>query len=154
IIGHNRRIAWGVTNLQFDVQDLYREQIDPRTGCYLFRGQAEQARLERGAIAVKGAKPITFEQWITRHGPVFLTDENQAYALRWAAAEPGFEFPFLDLDRARNWTEFNAALSRFPGPGQNFVYADVDGNIGYHATGKLPIRPVNCPGDVPVEGSA
>ena len=48
IIGHNDRIAWGVTNLQFDVQDLYREQIDPQSGRYVFRGQLEQARLDRG----------------------------------------------------------------------------------------------------------
>jgi penicillin amidase len=155
IIGHNQRIAWGVTNLQFDVQDLYREQIDPQSGRYVFQGKIEQARLERTAIGVKGANPVVFEQWITRHGPVFLEDENQRYSLRWTAAEPSsFEFPFLDIDRARNWTEFNAALARFSGPGQNFVYADVDGNIGYHATGKLPIRPPDCRGDVPADGAA
>ncbi|MBZ5603990.1 MAG: penicillin acylase family protein [Acidobacteriia bacterium] len=154
IVGHNERIAWGVTNLQFDVQDLYREQIDPRTGRYAFQGKVEQARLDREAIAVKGSKPVILEQWITRHGPVFLSDENQSYALRWAAAEAGFPFPFLDLNRARNWDEFNAALARFPGPGQNFVYADVDGNIGYHATGHLPVRPPNCRGDVPADGAS
>src|SRR5262249_31273300 len=114
IIGHNERIAWGVTNLQFDVQDLYREQIDPRNGHYSFQGRLEQAHLDREAIAVKGAKPVTFEQWVTRHGPVFLSDENQSYSLRWAAAEPGnFQFPFFDLDRARNWDEFRAAAARF-----------------------------------------
>jgi penicillin G amidase len=155
IVGHNDRIAWGVTNLQFDVQDLYREQIDPRTGHYLFRGQAEQAHLERNAIAVKGAKAMELEQWVTRHGPVFLNDEKQSYSLRWAAAEAAsFQFPFLELNRARNWAEFTAAIARFPGPGQNFVYADVDGNIGYHATGRLPIRAPGCLGDVPADGSA
>ena len=155
IIGHNDRIAWGVTNLQFDVQDLYREQIDPQSGRYVFRGQLEQARLDREAIGVKGSKPVPFDQWVTRHGPVFLKDENQSYALRWAAAEPGsFQFPFLDLNRARNWSEFTAALARYPGPGQNFVYADVDGNIGYHATGRLPIRPANCTGSVPAGGAS
>ena len=155
IIGHNERIAWGVTNLQFDVQDLYREQIDPQSGRYVYRGQMEQAHLERDAIAVKGEKPLQFDQWVTRHGPVFLNDQGQQYALRWSAAEPdGFEFPFLDIDRARNWTEFTAAIARFPGPGQNFVYADVDGNIGYHATGRLPIRPPNCGGDVPADGAS
>ncbi len=74
--------------------------------------------------------------------------------MRWTAAEPAsFQLPFLELNRARNWQEFNAAIARFPGPGQNFVYADVDGNIGYHATGKLPIRK-NYDGDVPVDGSS
>jgi penicillin amidase len=155
IIGHNERIAWGVTNLQVDVQDLYREQFDAQSGRYVYRGQLEQARLERNAIAIKGAKPLQFDQWITRHGPVFLNDEGQQYALRWAASDSdGFDFPFLDIDRARNWTEFTAAIARYPGPGQNFVYADIDGNIGYHATGRLPIRPPNCSGDLPADGAA
>jgi penicillin amidase len=155
IIGHNERIAWGVTNLQFDVQDLYREQIDVQTGRYVYRGQLQQARLERTAIAVKGMRPIRFDQWVTRHGPVIFRDENQQYSLRWTAAEPGsFQFPFLELNRAANWTEFTAALARFPGPGQNFVYADVDGNIGYHATGRLPVRAEKCGGDVPSDGAA
>lgn len=154
IVGHNERIAWGVTNLQFDVQDLYREQIDSQSGRYVFRGAVEQAHLERTAIGVKGENPSLFEQWVTRHGPVFLSDEGRYYSLRWAAAEPGYQFPFLDLDRARNWQEFTSALARFAGPGQNFVYADVDGNIGYHATGLLPIRPQGCAGDSPADGAS
>ena len=79
--------------------------------------------------------------WVTRHGPLFVTDGNDRMALRWVAAEPGMlQFPILDIDRAQNWEQFTAALARFPGPGSNFVYADVDGNIGYHAAGKLPNR--------------
>jgi len=155
IIGHNDRIAWGVTNLQFDVQDLYREQIDLQAGRYIFRGQLEQARMERGAIAIKGEKPLEFNAWITRHGPIFLNDENRAYALHWSADEPaGFSFPFLDIDRARNWGDFTRAISRFAGPAQNFIYADIDGNIGYHASGHLPIRPDHCSGDVPSDGAS
>jgi penicillin G amidase len=154
IVGHNTRIAWGVTNLGFDVQDLYVEKIDPQTGRYLFRGQVEQARSESEWIRVKNARPVELRQWVTRHGPVAFTENGRYFALRWVAAEPdGFTFPFLDLNRAGNWGEFTAALARFPGPGQNFVYADVDGNIGYQATGRLPIRK-NYDGDVPVDGSS
>jgi penicillin amidase len=154
IIGHNQRIAWGVTNLGFDVEDLYAEKLDPQTGRYLFRGQWEQARRESQPIPMKGQAPVQFEQWVTGHGPVILSEGGQSYALRWAAAEPGaYQFPFLDINRAREWREFRAALSRFPGPGQNFVYADVDGNIGYQATGKLPIR-ANYSGDTPADGSS
>jgi len=154
IIGHNDRIAWGVTNLGFDVEDLYIEKLDPRTGHYLYRGAQEQARLERDAIAVKGQRAEVIDLWVTRHGPVMFSDEGKYLSMRWAAAEPGsFQFPFLDINRARNWEEFTAALKRFPGPGQNFVYADVDGNIGYHATGLLPIRRT-YDGDVPVDGSS
>ena len=63
------------------------------------------------------------------------------------------QYPFIDIDRAQNWQEFTAAIARLPGPGSNFVYADVDGNIGYHAAGALPRRH-NYRGDVPVDGSS
>jgi len=155
IIGHNENIAWGITNLGFDVQDLYRENIDPQSGRYVFQGHLEQARLERDAIALKGAKPVQMATWVTRHGPIFLSDEGHQYSLRWTAAEPGaFQFPFLDIDRAHDWKEFTTALGRFPGPGQNFVYADTAGNIGYHATGRNPIRKKGCGGDVPADGAS
>ncbi len=149
ILGHNRRIAWSMTNLEFDVQDLFREEIDPQTGRYQSGGQVRQAALERDWIGVKGQKPVQTDSWLTSHGPIFLNDQGQTYALRWSAAElPNLEFPFLALDRARNWDEFNHALRSYSGPGQNFVYTDVDGNIGYHAAGWLPDRK-GCLGDVP-----
>lgn len=154
ISGHNDRIAWGETNLEFDVQDLYVERIDLRTGQYLFQGKVEQARSERELIVIRGRGTEELTIWVTRHGPVFEGGNGQVSTLRWTAAEPGiFQDAFLDIDRARNWDDFNRALARFGGPGQNFVYADVDGNIGYHAAGKLPIRR-NYFGDVPVDGSS
>jgi penicillin amidase len=154
IVGHNDRIAWGITNLHYDVQDLYVERMDDRTGQYLFRGKAEQARAERELILVKGAVPVEHTVLVTRHGPLLPGTGHERLSLRWSAAEPGvFQFPFLDIGRARNWQEFTAAISRFPGPGSNLVYADVDGNIGYHAAGKLPIRK-GWLGDLPVDGSS
>ncbi len=154
IAGHNDRIAWGVTNLHFDVQDLYAETIDERNGQFLFRGKTLQARAERELIPVKGGKPVEVLNWITVHGPVWAGEARHRLALRWAAAEPGtFQFPFLQINRAHNWQEFLAGVSRYPGPGQNFVYADVDGNIGYHASGRLPIRK-GYAGDVPVDGAS
>jgi penicillin amidase len=155
ITGHNSHIAWGVTNLGFDVQDLYREQINLENGRYLYQGHIEQARLERDVIAVKGQTPLEFTIWVTRNGPIFLDDGNAHYSMHWIAAnnEPA-TFPLLDLDRARNWDEFSAALKGFAGPAQNFVYADVDGNIGYRAVGWLPERNKDCPGDVPLDGAS
>ncbi len=103
---------------------------------------------------MKNARAVEFRQWVTRHGPLAFSENGRHFALRWTAAEPdGFTFPFFDIDRAGNWGEFTAAIARFPGPGQNFVYADVDGNIGYHASGRLPIRR-NYNGDVPADGSS
>ncbi|HZT30528.1 MAG TPA: penicillin acylase family protein [Bryobacteraceae bacterium] len=154
IVGHNQRIAWGVTNLEYDVQDLYLEQLDDRTGRYRFRGQVEQARGEREIIRVKGTSPTELFTWVTRHGPVLVAEGKDRMALRWAASEPGtVDFPFLGIDKASNWQEFTAALTRFRGPAQNFVYADVDGNIGYRAAGNLPIRR-GFSGDVPLDGAS
>jgi len=152
IIGHNEQIAWGVTNLHYDVQDLYYEQIDLRTGRYAFKGQLMQAQREPEVIAVKGERPVEAVNWVTVHGPVFTNDGKRNLSLRWVAAEVGgFDFPFVSLAQAKNFDEFRAALKRFPGPAQNFIYADTSGNIGYQATGRLPIR-TNYSGDVPVEG--
>jgi penicillin amidase len=152
ISGHNDRIAWGMTNLGFDVEDIYAEKMDLRTGRYAFAGKLEQARLEREVILIKGRQPEEINLWITRHGPVFEQTNAIALALRWTAFEPElFQYVFLEIDRARNWDEFRHALSRYGGPSQNFVYADVDGHIGYQAAGKLPIR--HYPGGVPVDGS-
>lgn len=154
IIGHNERIAWSVTNLHFDVQDLYLEKFDPQSGRYAFRGQAEQAALERELIPVRGGKPAVHQNWITRHGPIFLNEAGTFLALKWVAADLGeFAFPIPDIDRASNWNEFRAALARYPGPAQNFVYADVDGNIGYQAAGRLPVRR-GWSSDVPVDGAS
>ena len=68
--------------------------------------------------------------------PVLASDGKERVALRWVAAEPGaFQFPFLDINRARNWQEFIGAIRQFTGPQQNMVYADVEGNVAYYAPG-------------------
>ncbi len=154
IIGHNQNIAWGVTNLGFDAQDLYRVQMNVQNGQYRYLGGNEQSAIERDLIRVKDGAAAEQINYVTRYGPLFLTEGSETFALRWAAAndEP-LDFAILDLDRARNWEEFNQALTRFSGPAQNFVYADTAGNIGYHAAGRIPIRK-NCLGDVPVDGES
>ena len=154
IAGHNDRIAWGTTNLGFSVQDLYIEKMDPRTGRYVFGNTLEQARQERELIVIKGRQPEEVLSWVTRHGPVLEQEANRVVTLKWTAADPSiFRNVFLDIDRARNWNEFRSAVSQFGGPGQNFVYADVEGNIGYQAAGRLPIRR-SYAGDVPVDGAS
>ena len=124
------------------MQDLYREQIDLRPGATYFEGQVQQARLERDVIEVKGAAARGIRPWVTRHGPIFFTEGNAEllHALDARPSRPVSSFPSSIWTARDNWEEFNAALARFAGPAQNFVYADVDGNIGYHATGQLPMR--------------
>lgn len=154
IIGRNERIAWGVTNLQFDLQDLYFERLDPQTGRYVYQGALRQARAERDVIAVRAQRPAEHNTWITQNGAVVAAEGPRSISLRWTAMEPGnFQFPFLGINQARGWQEFRAALQRFPGPAQNFVYADEDGNIGYQVAGKLPIRR-ETRGDTILDGSS
>ncbi len=152
ITGHNEQIAWGVTNLAADVMDLYAEQIDDNTGRYLYQGTVQQAQLDRQFIGVKGGKPAELDIWVTRHGPVIFHQNGKSYSMRWSATD-GFGFPFLDLDRAQNWQQFRTALSVFWGPGQNFVYADTAGHIGYQATGAVPVRG-NFDTNVPLDGAS
>jgi penicillin amidase len=122
------------------------EQINPTDPSqYRFRDEWRQGTLVREQIAVRGrGEPVVDEVLITHHGPVIspaLAGEERALALRWTALEPGAIFQaVLDLNRARDWGEFVAALRLWDVPAQNFVYADVAGNIGYYTPGKVPIR--------------
>jgi penicillin amidase len=152
ISGHNEQIAWGVTNLQTDVLDIYGERLDEKTGRYLYEGKTEQARLDHEIIRIRGTKPATLDVWVTRHGPVVLHEGRQSFSMRWSAAE-GFGFPLLKLDQAHDWNEFRSALSDFWGPAQNFAYADRAGNIGYQAAGRVPIRR-DFDGSVPLDGAS
>lgn len=141
LVGHNRRIAWGMTVLHYDSQDLY----EVRGGTVVS---------ERETIQVRGDRPVEATLLVTTHGPVVITEANKAYALRWVAAIPGsFEFPIAEMNRAANWEQFRAAMRRYPGPGASIIYADVDGNIGYQSVGKLPLRRT-WNGDVPVTDGA
>ena len=151
ITGHNENIAWGVTNLETDVLDVYSEKINLTNGHYEFQGKVAQAQLDQQLIVVSGAKSVPMNLWVTHHGPIF-TENGKSFSIRWSAAE-GFGFPFFKLDQAKNWNEFRSALSTFWGPGQNFVYADREGNIGYQATGAVPIRK-NFDGNVPLDGTS
>ncbi len=161
IIGHNARIAWGLTSVEPDVQDLYLEQTDPADPSrYRFRNgwRSFESRTER--IVVRGAADIAFEARSSVHGPI-VTDLlrgaetlGRPVALRWTGLDPGDTTAeaFLGIDRASNWEEFLAAAAHLRAPAQNVIYADVDGHIGYTATGAIPIRP-RSDGLLPVSGA-
>jgi penicillin amidase len=159
IIGHNQRIAWGVTNLEPDVQDLYIEKLNQpaRPTQYEFMNAWYDLQVVPETIEVKDQAPVSLEVLITRHGPIIndvIGDlDGEPMALRWTALDGGrlFESVLL-LNLATNWDEFRQALSYWDVPSQNFVYADVDGNIGYQSPGRIPIRAAGHQGLVPVPG--
>jgi penicillin amidase len=161
IIGHNERIAWGFTNVGPDVQDLYVEKFNPdNPKQYQTPSGWQDAVVRREEIKVRkgiGSPEndiVTHEVTVTRHGPIIFEGDGKRYALRWTALDPAksnSEGPHV-LSRARNWKEFNEALESFSAPTQNIVYADVDGHIGYHVAGVVPIRK-SGDGSVPYDGS-
>lgn len=153
IVGHNQRIAWGFTNVGPTVTDVYIENFN-KQGAYETPSGWVQPEQRTEVIHVKGKGDVTLDVKITRHGPI-ITDlfagETRSLALRWTLYE-GLRIPFFDVDASQNWEEFKKAFSQLDAPGQNVVYADVDGNIGYHATGKVPIRAAGD-GSLPVSGA-
>ena len=162
ILGHNERIAWGATNLGPDVEDLFIEKPDPGNSAdYLFKGRSIPFVTRTETIRVAGQDPVTITVRSTGHGPIVsdVDDRLKAlptpYALRWTAtAQPNGDLDaFLALNKASNFDQFRAALKVYGAPSQNFVYADVDGNIGYEAPGIIPIRQDKDDlGDRPVPG--
>lgn len=155
-IGHNGFGAWGLTVFQVDSEDLYVYETHPDDpNQYRYQGRWENMRVEETEIAVRGGNTRTVELKYTRHGPVVheRADEQAAFALRLAWLDIGAA-PYLAglrMSQAQSWQEFRegAAYSRLPG--ENFVWADRDGNIGYQAVGVAPLR-TNWDGLLPVPG--
>ncbi len=154
IVGHNEHIAWGFTNLGPNVEDLYVEKFNDR-GEYLTPQGWMQPEHRKEIIRVKGKPDVNLDVVITRHGPIitpFVPGETRQLALKWTIYDTTEgSIPFFEVNSARNWEEFRAAFSEFAAPGQNVVYADTDGNIGYQATGRIPIRAAGD-GSLPVPG--
>ena len=155
IVGHNQRIAWGFTNLNPDVQDLFAETFNS-AGEYQTPSGWEKPQVKHEVIHVKGHSDVALDVVITRHGPVIsdlFPNETRKLALQWVIYAPRpITTPLFDLDSAQNWEQFRKAFSVWPTPSQNVVYADVDGNIGYQSMGLVPIRAAGD-GTVPVSGA-
>ncbi len=153
VIGHNDRIAWGFTNNGADVQDLYIETFNPAAPDeYRVNGTWVKAQTFDEVIHVKGHADEHLKVVVTRHGPVVRREGDKVYALRWTALEPGgLGNTYNWLSTAHNWKEFREIMKRVWGPGQNAVYADVEGNIGYIMAARVPIRKKGR-GEVPVPG--
>lgn len=170
-LGHNARIAWGMTNTGADVQDLYVERVDLDRKRSLWRGEWVPVDVTPVAIPVRGAAPRVFEIWKTRHGPIFADmgldwtappawlspegrpqGEQRAYSLRWEAGGD-LAVSFEAINRATDWSSFVSAVATFAVPSMNIVYADVDGNIGYAMSGRLPTRS-SADGTMPIDGGS
>ena len=155
-IGHNEFGAWGLTVFQTDAEDLYVYRTDPDDpNRYWYRGGWEEMRTIEDRIPVRDADDARVTHRHTRHGPVVYQDaENDlAYAVRagWMEIGGAPYLASLRMDQARTWEEFREACNYSNIPGENMIWADVEGNIGWQAVGIAPIRR-NWSGLVPVPG--
>ncbi len=157
VLGRNDRIAWGFTNTGPDTQDLYLERIDPADpGSYATPGGTRKFEVRTETIRVKGQPDVSLQVRETRHGPVIsdvMASARDALAARGARDRYVLAFAWTALDPegssiragralnlARDWNQFLAAARHFGSPQQNMVYADVDGNIGFVAPARIPVR--------------
>jgi penicillin G amidase len=167
VIGHTPHHAWGETNVGGDTQDLYLERLSEDGSSALYEDAWEPLIVHSEEIFVRGRdEPEVLSVRESRHGPILdsymvgIGDPTvvaggvrETYALRWVGASHGIQpSVLLDLAQATDFASFRSALRGWESPGQNFVYADVDGNIGYQCTGLHPIRRRGHDGTLPVPG--
>lgn len=156
LIGHNRRIAWGITALLADVQDLYLETLNPQNP-HQYAGPEGFLDLEvvTETIPVKDASAVTEEVRVSRHGVIVgETKDGRLLAQKWDSLWTGDQFQaLLALNRAGSWEEFTSSLRTWASPPLAFVYADVEGNIGFFPAGEIPVRTTHD-GTLPVDGAS
>jgi penicillin amidase len=148
LIGRNRRMAWGITNNICSLRDLYQERTSPQhPGCFLYGDQWKPARERNEVIAVCGSEPVTKRIQVSHNGPIVdeilpaPANETGPVSLKWLGGEHGgWLTALLGMNRASDHHAFREAMRPWHVPTFSVVYADVEGNIGYQATGRIPIR--------------
>jgi penicillin amidase len=155
-IGHNGKVAFGLTIFSIDQEDLYVYETNPANPQqYRYQGRWEDFRVVRETVAVRGRPAAAAELRFTRHGPVIYQDAGKrlALAVRTAWTAPGMApyFGSIDYMKAQDFPQFRRAMERWGAPTENQVYADTSGNIGWVAGGLAPVRP-NWDGLMPVPG--
>lgn len=158
-LGHNERVAWGITIVGTDQADLFVEETHPdKPGLYRVGENWQPMVVVQDKVQVKGEQqPRSVKLFFTRHGPVIHQEPklNRAFALKWAGSEPGGAayLGALSLARAGNWPEFQKGLAGCKIPSLNYVYADVEGHVGWVANALTPVRE-GFDGLLPVPGAS
>lgn len=156
VIGKNKSVSWVLTNVMADDADFYSETFDSTKTKYLFNGKWNDLQISNETIHVKDSSDVLLKVEQTHRGPVISdihpydilypgsVKDTLNISMRWTALDFSDEvFSFLKINRSENWEEFRETVGHFTVPGQNFVYADSAGNIGYICGVKLPVRKYN-----------
>ena len=158
VIGKGENISWVLTNVMNDDSDFYVEKLDSSKTKYFVDGQWQNLQIIKDTIKVKDGKDFAIEIKETHRGPIisnihpykFIYNEDDIdvppISMRWSGNEFSDEMlAFYKINKAKNWNEFRDGVKYFGIPGQNFVYADAQGNIGYIMGARIPIRNSNNP---------
>ncbi len=152
VIGKNKNISWTVTNLMSDDADFYIEKLDSTNKKYFYNDEWHDLKIIKEKIKVKDSADVKFEIKLTQHGPIISdihpysilygkNKNNAPISMNWLGGNYSDEFlAFYKINRASNWEEFKSSFKTYSVPGQNFVYADNSGNIGYVMGAQIPIR--------------
>ena len=140
LLGHNRHIAWSLTDTQNQATLFYTEQTSKaRPGQYFWDGAWRRMRQVRYTIPVRGGAAVPLTVDLTVHGPV-MTQAGQTTSVDWMGNVPSPDLAvMLAVNQASDWAQFHAALAGWRAPTQNFVYADDRGNIGAISAGYYPL---------------
>lgn len=169
VIGHNEYIAWGMTNVMADDVDFFIEEVRERDSTYRIGERILPLAVRTDSIFVRDSLPVVMQVQETVHGPIISTVHPQegrirkpsrfaaqpSVSMRWAGQDASDEILALyQLNHATDWTGFLDALQHFGVPSQNFVYADIHGNIGYTAAGHIPLRRTGISPQLPNPGNS
>lgn len=155
-IGHNGIGAWGLTVFRTDGEDLYQYELNPKNPLqYKYKGEWKDFKIIEEVVKVKDGPNETIKLYYSHHGPITYLNKKalKAYGVRCAWLEPGGS-PYLAslrMDQAQNWEEFRNACNYSHIPGENMIWADKNGTIGWQAVGIAPVRN-HSSGLVPVPG--
>jgi penicillin amidase len=157
VIGKNDKISWTLTNIMTDETDFYFETLDSSRTKYVIDGKWKELEIIKDTIKIRNAGGVPIEIKGTHRGPIIsnvhpytfiFNNEDKSFppiSMHWLGNEFSDEMDaFLKINKAENWNEFKSAVGEFNIPGQNFVYADKEGNIAYVFGGALPIRSDNA----------
>ncbi len=158
VLGQNDQMGWSFTSMMADDTDFFLEKVDPEDrGRYVVDSanvgevQFEPFTKIREVIKVKDADDELVEIRFTKHGPV-ISDiypnsallNNEVISMKWTGYELSNELRTMyEASWATNFQQFKDALTHYGVPGMNFMYGDVEGNIGMFSTAKLPVRSGN-----------
>ena len=159
VIGHNEHIGWGFTNVMTDDMDFYIESLNENQTQYYVDGEWRDLIIEEEEIMLKSGESRTIIIRSTHRGPI-VSDihpdskgQSKAISFKWTEYDAFDETTALFmLAQASNWEEFSEASKLFGAPGQNWTYADKEGNIGWRPSSKIPIR-LNADKLIPFDGT-